>query len=294
MMRSNSLRDPSSFHPNRDFKFRTGRPGNENQATHVLNGKPARHFLDMDDDDIFTNYEEEKTSGLFKEDLDPIVAKQSQKLDSLGVTMRIPNSDPLYQPEDSSNQDLSLTVTHKHNKSLDNEKMSRDSRSGDLEENETTQEGCVSIASNGIFYIEDPNKIGEVFDKQMLETINRFPHIILVEQQLEEMKNVIKDKKRLQKERNVLTAQLSRDRKKIEVELLHRKCYELTALINKTKNVLGRHRLPAELSGALEFLYADGNLFKTEKTGPISPQGSTTNDASVELNSQMNVKIRNF
>ena len=40
------------------------------------------------------------------------------------------------------------------------------------------------------------------------------------------MKNEIKDKKRLQKERNVLTAQLSRDRKKLEVELLRKYCDE--------------------------------------------------------------------
>jgi hypothetical protein len=41
------------------------------------------------------------------------------------------------------------------------------------------------------------------------------------------MKTEIKDKKKLQKERNVLTAQLSRDRKKLELEMLRESCYSL-------------------------------------------------------------------
>ena len=40
------------------------------------------------------------------------------------------------------------------------------------------------------------------------------------EEELEELKVRFKDKKQLQRERNILTAQLSRDRKKLEVELL--------------------------------------------------------------------------
>jgi hypothetical protein len=52
------------------------------------------------------------------------------------------------------------------------------------------------------------------------------------------MKNEIKDKKRLQKERNVLTAQLSRDRKKLEVELLRKYCYEATQALNMIRNAI--------------------------------------------------------
>jgi hypothetical protein len=52
------------------------------------------------------------------------------------------------------------------------------------------------------------------------------------------MKNEIKDKKRLQKERNVLTAQLSRDRKKLEVELLRKYCYEATQALNMVRNLV--------------------------------------------------------
>ena len=52
------------------------------------------------------------------------------------------------------------------------------------------------------------------------------------------MKHEIKDKKRLQKERNVLTAQLSRDRKKLEVELLRQYCLKTTQTLNAIKNSL--------------------------------------------------------
>jgi len=52
------------------------------------------------------------------------------------------------------------------------------------------------------------------------------------------MKHEIKDKKRLQKERNVLTAQLSRDRKKLEVELLRQYCLKTIQALNTVKNSL--------------------------------------------------------
>ena len=52
------------------------------------------------------------------------------------------------------------------------------------------------------------------------------------------MKVNITDKKRLQKERNVLTAQLSRDRKKIEVELLREEAINLTTKLNMLRNKL--------------------------------------------------------
>lgn len=72
----------------------------------------------------------------------------------------------------------------------------------------------------------------------MFQKINKVPHIQETEQKLEQMKVVIKDKKKLQKERNVMTAQLSRDRKKLEVEFLRECCIELTQKVNKLKNKL--------------------------------------------------------
>jgi len=77
------------------------------------------------------------------------------------------------------------------------------------------------------------------------------------------MKLKIEDKKRLQKERNVLTAQLSRDRKKIEVELLHKKCYELTQMVNRARNVLSNSK--AEISLKLNFLFEGEEMYRGSK-----------------------------
>lgn len=55
-------------------------------------------------------------------------------------------------------------------------------------------------------YIEDLKQISEIFDKTIFDTINSVEHIRKTEQELEDMKTKIEDKKRLQKERNVLTA----------------------------------------------------------------------------------------
>lgn len=83
---------------------------------------------------------------------------------------------------------------------------------------------------------EDLKTISDIFDKDLFERISNFDHIKRTEEQLEAMKHEIKDKKRLQKERNVLTAQLSRDRKKLEVELLRQYCLKTIQALNSVKN----------------------------------------------------------
>ncbi len=50
------------------------------------------------------------------------------------------------------------------------------------------------------------------------------------------MKIKITDKKKLQRDRNVLTAQLSRDRKKLELELMRIKCIRYISTLNKIRN----------------------------------------------------------
>lgn len=50
------------------------------------------------------------------------------------------------------------------------------------------------------------------------------------------MKIKITDKKKLQRDRNVLTAQLSRDRKKLELELLRARCIRYICTLNKIRN----------------------------------------------------------
>ena len=83
--------------------------------------------------------------------------------------------------------------------------------------------------------------VGVIFDRDLFTLINKCDHIQKVEDQLEEMKDIYKEqnqKKKLAKERNILTAQLSRDRKKIEVELLRNRCCDMTVKMNKARNIL--------------------------------------------------------
>ena len=50
------------------------------------------------------------------------------------------------------------------------------------------------------------------------------------------MKIKITDKKKLQRDRNVLTAQLSRDRKKLELDFMRTKCIRYISTLNKIRN----------------------------------------------------------
>jgi len=79
-------------------------------------------------------------------------------------------------------------------------------------------------------------EIGDIFDKGIFDSINSFDQIQETERQLEEMKTTIQDKKLLQKERNVLTAQLSRNRKKIENQMLRDNCLALIKMLNQARN----------------------------------------------------------
>ena len=67
------------------------------------------------------------------------------------------------------------------------------------------------------------------------------------------MKHNIKDKKALQKERNVKTAQLSRDRKKLEVEYLREGCIDMTKTLNMVRNALLAKGLSSDAD--LNFLF---------------------------------------
>lgn len=94
------------------------------------------------------------------------------------------------------------------------------------------------------------------------------------------MKTRISDKKLLQKERNVLTAQLSRDRKKIEVELLHKKCYDMTQVLNKIRNAVSQSASPKSLKAKLEFVFENSDNYKS------SGENSSENDICTNENSQ--------
>lgn len=113
------------------------------------------------------------------------------------------------------------------------------------------------VGSSQSQFLVDETKIGAIFDEQLLQKINQVEHIISTEKQLEEMKLNIKDKKVLQKERNVKTAQLSRDRKKLEVEYLRQDCIDMTKTLNMVRNALVAKGLSADAD--LNFVFDQGS-----------------------------------
>lgn len=188
------------------------------------------------------------------------IRQTQQAIEILPATLQIPNSDQLPDVPSEEMSDDSHDKISNNVKSADHDpkplKAANHASEGSPAEEETTHSnlGWSSVGAS-VAYIEDLKQISEIFDKTIFDAINSVEHIRRTEQELEDMKTKIEDKKRLQKERNVLTAQLSRDRKKIEVELLHQKCYELTQIVNKVRNVIGRGQLPPRVQQQLGFVF---------------------------------------
>ena len=63
-------------------------------------------------------------------------------------------------------------------------------------DDETTESGGI-IQKDKFKFIEDLEQIGKIFDKNLFDRISEVEHIKQTEQQLEEMKVTITDKKRL-------------------------------------------------------------------------------------------------
>jgi hypothetical protein len=221
-----------SIMPGRDFDFA--------DRLEFRRKNSAGALFESEDEGVYTNFDlldRSQRSPLKRRDdgnqeASENIKQRQQVIEILPATLQIPNSDllpdvPSEEMHDDSQDQVSNHVpsSDHDNKPLQNGKQNSESPA----EEETTHShlGCSSIAGSAC-YIEDLKQISEIFDKTIFDTINSVEHIRKTEQELEDMKTKIEDKKRLQKERNVLTAQLSRDRKKIEVELLHQKCYELT------------------------------------------------------------------
>ena len=75
-------------------------------------------------------------------------------------------------------------------------------------------------------------------DSQMRERQNSDPKIIALEEALEELKNAKMSKRELQSSRNRLTAQLSRDRQKIELNFLKTQCINYQRLLRRLNKKL--------------------------------------------------------
>lgn len=140
-----------------------------------------------------------------------------------------------------------------------------------------------------LIYLEDDAQIGEIFDKVLFDRINEVDYIKETEQQLEAMKSNISDKKRLQKERNVLTAQLSRDRKKIEIELLREEAVQLTAKLNRLRNILSSIKCQSccELSDSVNFIFDNSQRYLDSSVSTNLSSMNTLNDNSYSEGSKL-------
>ena len=141
-------------------------------------------------------------------------------------------------------------------------------------------------------YVEDTAQIGEIFDKALFDRINEVDYIRETEQQLEAMKSNISDKKRLQKERNVLTAQLSRDRKKIEIELLREEAVRLVAKVNLLRNRLSSIKCQSccELAESVDFIYENSQRYLETSPSANMSSKDTANDNSYSVEECKSIK----
>lgn len=143
----------------------------------------------------------------------------------------------------------------------------------------------VTKRNQKLIYLEDKAQIGEIFDKALFDRISEVEYIKETEQQLEAMKSNISDKKRLQKERNVLTAQLSRDRKKIEIELLREEAVQLTAKVNVLRNRLSSIKCQSccELADSVNFIFDNSHRYLDNSATNMSSKD--TANINIEIDS---------
>lgn len=147
----------------------------------------------------------------------------------------------------------------------------------------------VTKRNQKLIYLEDNAQIGEIFDKALFDRINEVDYIKETEQQLEAMKSNISDKKRLQKERNVLTAQLSRDRKKIEIELLREEAVQLTTKVNMLRNRLSSIKCQSccELAESVKFIFENSQRYLDSSSITNLSSTNTANDNSYSEGSKL-------
>jgi hypothetical protein len=106
-------------------------------------------------------------------------------------------------------------------------------------------------------------------DAQIREKQNTDPKIVQLEQALEDLKTTKLSKRELQSSRNRLTAQLSRDRQKIELNFLKTQCINYQRLLRRLNKKLDDanyfcEKCNTKMSDTL--LYHQNNLFVRNET----------------------------
>ena len=83
----------------------------------------------------------------------------------------------------------------------------------------------------------------EELNQQLEELVRQDPKVSATEEKLNEIKETISNKKVLQVERNRLTAQQSRDRKKLEDQFLRQNYVELQNRLLHLERAVKEHRI---------------------------------------------------
>ena len=85
-------------------------------------------------------------------------------------------------------------------------------------------------------YVTDNNQLQQLYDESLFRQISNVEHIKATTDELNNLKDTIRDKKKLKEKRNIQTAKLSRDRKKLEVEFMREIGIAYVTCLNKVRN----------------------------------------------------------
>lgn len=96
-------------------------------------------------------------------------------------------------------------------------------------------------------YVTDDKQLQQLYDESLFRQISNVEHIKATTDELNNLKDTIRDKKKLKEKRNIQTAKLSRDRKKLEVEFMREIGIAYLTCLNKVRNQF--HKLAASSHG---------------------------------------------
>ncbi len=89
-------------------------------------------------------------------------------------------------------------------------------------------------------YVTDNKQIQQLYDENLFRQISNVEHIKATTDELNNLKDTIRDKKKLKEKRNIQTAKLSRDRKKLEVEFMREVGIAYVTCLNTIRNQFGK------------------------------------------------------
>ena len=104
---------------------------------------------------------------------------------------------------------------------------------------DSISEPTCGVKAHKIF-VTDNKQIQQLYDENLFRQISNVEHIKATTDELNNLKDTIRDKKKLKEKRNIQTAKLSRDRKKLEVEFMREVGIAYVTFLNKIRNLFGK------------------------------------------------------